>query len=73
MSHEATAEEHAEIAHDHGPTPSDRSRMAYAAVQAVLAEHGCRIVTTMHPEQIGAGPLSRVIIDTSWGVMPLDK
>lgn len=57
----------------HIPTTSERSRAAYAAVQAVLQEHGCRIVTTLHPEQVGAEPLSKVLISASWGVMPLEQ
>lgn len=55
-----------------GPTPTDRSRMAYAAVTEVLQSHGCRIVATMQPEQVGTGPLSRILIGTSWGVMPIE-
>ena len=57
----------------HIPSPTERSRAAYAAVQAVLHEHGCRLVTTLHPEQVGEAPMSKILIGTSWGVMPLEQ
>lgn len=57
----------------HIPTPAERSRAAYAAVQAVLQEHGCRIVATLHPEQVGEAPMAKILIGTSWGVMPLEQ
>lgn len=57
-------------------TPSERddarlrSERCHREILGVLERYHCRIVPVLTPEQVGGGPLTRMLIGATYGVLP---
>jgi len=52
------------------PAEEQRARAKACSVEVdeVLAKHRCRIVPVLEPDQVGSGPLTRMMVSTTYGV-----